>query len=171
MNSHRTTVLGYAVLLLLLVASTRLATADPFLNSDNPEKLFAKGSVHLIYIDADNCSSCVKFNQSHFRKFRKTELATKIYFTRIKTLYYEDTDRDKDWPEFLQWVRDRTNVRRGAPRFIVMSGRLVVGNHYGIDRWERYAVPNLARLTGIDLKASKPKSKSSTSQSKSDRDK
>jgi len=171
MNLRRIRVLGYAVLLLILVSSVRLATADPFLNSDDPEKLFAENSVHLIYIDAANCPDCEKFNQIYFRKFKKTELATKIYFTRIKTTYYQDTDRDKDWPEYLQWVRDKTDVRKGAPRFIVMSGRLVVANHYGNSSWKKDVIRKLARLTGVDLKASKPKSKSSTSQSKSDRDK
>ena len=138
---------------------------------DDPAELFAKGSAHLIYIDADNCSYCDKFNRTFFRSFKKSELATKIYFTRINTLYFEDTDRDKDWPEYVQWVRDRTNVRKGAPRFIVMSGRLVVGNHYGLNAWKQTVVPKLAQLAGVDLKGAKPKTKPKSSNGKQETDK
>ena len=121
---------------------------QPFLICDDPEKLFANGSVHLIYIDAANCSYCDLYKRIYLPNFKKQNLAKKIYFSIIETGDYRDTDRDEDWPEYLQWVRDKTKVHRGTPRFIVMSGRDIVANEGGTRRWNSRVIPLLKQLVG-----------------------
>ena len=121
---------------------------QPFLICNDPEKLFADGSVHLIFIDAANCSDCVKFKKNYFPKFKESELAKNIYLTIIETKDYRDTDRDEDWPEYLQWIRDETKVHQGSPRFIVMSGRDIVANEYNNRRWGSRVIPLLTQLVG-----------------------
>ena len=121
---------------------------QPFLICNDPEKLFADGSIHLIYIDAANCSDCVEYKRNYFPKFKKSELAKNIYLTIIETEDYRDTDRDEDWPEYLQWIRDETKVRQGSPRFLVMSGRNIVANEYNNRRWSSRVIPLLTQLVG-----------------------
>ena len=121
---------------------------QPFLICNDPEKLFADGSVHLIYIDAANCSYCDLYKKIYLPNFKKQNLAKKIYFTIIETGDYRDTDRDEDWPEHLQWIRDKTKVHRGTPRFIVMSGRDIVANEGGTRRWNSRVIPLLKQLVG-----------------------
>ena len=56
---------------------------QPFLICNDPEKLFADGSVHLIYIDAANCPYCVEYKRDYLSKFKKSELAKNIYLSLI----------------------------------------------------------------------------------------
>jgi len=124
------------------------AIIQPFLICNDPEKLFADGSVHLIYIDAANCSDCVEYKRNYFPNFKSSDLAKKIYLTIIETEDYRDTDRDEDWPEYLRWIRDKTKVNRGSPRFIVMSGRDIVANEYNNRRWSSRVIPLSTQLVG-----------------------
>ena len=121
---------------------------QPFLICNDPEKLFADGSVHLIYVDAANCPHCVEYKKNYLSKFKKSELAKNIYFTIIEAEDYRNTALDKDWPEYLQWIRDKTKVRYPHPRFIVMSGRNIVANEVGNYRWRKRVIPLLTQLTG-----------------------
>ena len=75
-------------------------------------------------------------------------MAKKIYLTIIETEDYRDTDRDEDWPEYLQWIREKTEVGYPHPRFIVMSGRNIVANEKGSYRWRKRVIPLLTKLTG-----------------------
>ncbi len=121
---------------------------QPFLICNDPEKLFSDGSVHLIFIDAANCSDCVEYKRNDFPKLKNSELAKNIYLTIIETEDYRNTALDKDWPEYLQWIRAKTKVHSGSPRFIVMSGRNIVANEYNNYRWRKRVIPLLTQLTG-----------------------
>ena len=47
------------------------AIIQPFLICNDPEKLFADGSVHLIYIDAANCTYCNLYKRIYLPNFKK----------------------------------------------------------------------------------------------------
>ena len=132
--------------LVLIAHAFQANSMEPFKTSSNPDELFSKDAVHVIYVDAYNCPDCDEYKMSGLRKFKKTKLASEVYFTTIKTKRYQDTDRDEDWPNHLQWIRNVTNVKKGAPRFVIMSGRTVVDNIYGNRGWRVKAIPLLTRL-------------------------
>lgn len=130
-----------------LLVGCKTPEMKPLNTTNDTSVLYADNSVHLVYIGADNCGYCRRFEAWDLPEFSNSELASKVYVTWVKAFRFQDTDNDEDWPDHLEWVRDETKVDRGTPRFLVLQGRDLKLNTYGTSSFNKKVIPLMERLT------------------------
>jgi hypothetical protein len=110
----------------------------------------------LIYISASNCKFCKDWefafgSEPHMAK--RALLASPegkvLKFRQIDTTHYASTARDADWPEDLRWVRQKTYVGGGTPRFVLVADKVVIANVTRARNMERQILPKVRTLAGL----------------------
>ena len=87
--------------------------------------------IKLIYLFAWNCPPCFRYERKEYREWVASEASRHVEFKKLKFARYQNTRGDRGWPEDLRWVRMKTDVRHGAPRFILLVDDQVVSNYKG----------------------------------------
>ncbi len=89
----------------------------------------------LIYIGADNCGTCKRWEQTRSSKpreskyaFLDTPEAKAVTFRQLGAANYMNTSYDQLWPEDIRWVRTKTYAASGTPRFILIADDKVMLN-------------------------------------------
>ena len=88
----------------------------------------------LIYLSARNCPPCTVFEKKRLPEWASSNAAKTVTFHKFKFARFQNTSGDRGWPEEFRWVREKTYVRIGAPRFIVLLDNRVISNQLG-RRW------------------------------------
>ncbi|MBM3567706.1 MAG: hypothetical protein FJX46_03015 [Alphaproteobacteria bacterium] len=91
--------------------------------------------IGVIYIAADNCPPCTAWERDIGRRSKSAFLAEnralRIEWTEIRARSFGRTNLDADWPPEWRFVRERTNVRSGTPRYLTLVDGKVVANTLG----------------------------------------
>lgn len=141
----------FQTLLVLVVAlSAPGATADVKVGKDT--------RITVVYVGAANCPYCREWETAIGMGYRRDFLASKefpsVEYREVKTPMYSDTSEDQYWPDDLRWVRDKSNAKRGTPRFLVVVGDEVVLNAFGTKGWKNSVVPLIKDLAERKQRAS-----------------
>ena len=91
------------------------------------KKFFSDSSLHLIYIKAFNCKFCEKFSERAIPNFKKTKIASKIYFTTIEVDDFRVPYESTAWPDYLKWVLKKAKFENCGPQFIAIKGHTILG--------------------------------------------
>lgn len=111
----------------------------------------------LVYIGANNCGNCSAWerNIGGGTMNSKSDLLKQlegrpvpITFIRVQTASYMQTADEKFWPADLKWIRDKTYVGSGAPRFVLVSDGKVAANVAGRINIDRKLLPEIDRIAG-----------------------
>jgi len=123
--------LSFILILLVLAGCQSSSTMKGPIAINNPDQILAGSSLHLIYIDAYNCPYCTKFSAEELPGFKKTEIASKIYFTIINVADFRNPGALHAWPDYLKWVPVKfdAELRSCGPQFIAMKGRELLGTY------------------------------------------
>jgi hypothetical protein len=147
----------------LLLAACQTTDADSLGGSpsDLAATPVAAGALHaqsgskltLVYVSAKNCPPCDQWSRAYSgggwmskRQFLAMPEAQEVELRQVETDRYQETGLDKDWPEDLQWARNETNARVGAPRFILILDGKIVANSFGYWKFTSKIVPEVKRL-------------------------
>lgn len=82
--------------------------------------------LQLVYIGAYNCHPCNMWEARIEPSFLASPTRTQITYRKLKFPFFQDIEAGSVWPEDLRWVRDRLQLRRGTPRWIVVRGQEVL---------------------------------------------
>jgi hypothetical protein len=89
----------------------------------------------FLYIAAANCPSCVyskldSNNPALAKKgFLNSPYGKAAAYREVNAYTYMDTGNEKFWPDDLKWIRDKTYVKNGTPRFVLVGDdKKVYGN-------------------------------------------
>ena len=104
----------------------------------------------IVYISAGNCPPCWRFKARDYPVWIKSEEYRHVEFRELNFPQYQRTDEDIYWPGDLRWIREKTDARRGAPRWIVVVDGRVVANERS---WNRKTYPLIQRLVARKLDA------------------
>lgn len=102
--------------------------------------------ITVLYVGAWDCPPCTRWNNNEKKAWMETESFKKVTFREVTTYTYKDTAYIDRWPEDLRWVIKATNVKSGAPRFIMIAGGKVVMNAFGQQGWKERILPALTHF-------------------------
>lgn len=96
----------------------------------------AAGKRMLVYITAANCPNCAKFYFNGGLSKMKALAAQKgVEVRTIDVLRFQSYAGDP-FPSDLAWLKEQ-GVARGAPRFVLISGRSIVKNVLGASKYNK----------------------------------
>ena len=130
MRGNILSIISMSFCLILLVTSSPAfsSTMKGSITINNPEeKFFSDSSLHLIYIKAFNCKFSEKFSEEAIPNFKKTKLASKIYFTTIEVDDFRVPYESTAWPAYLKWVLKKAKFENCGPQFIAIKGHTILG--------------------------------------------
>lgn len=124
------------------------ADADELVKSRNV--VTRKSTIMLIYIGAENCGFCKRWEAGYGANTRAEFLESlegkTVAFREIQTNNFMDTGDLRFWPDDLTWIRDRTYVLSGTPRYVIVLDGRVVMNQSGLRNWREKIRPRLQDL-------------------------
>lgn len=136
----------------------RLKTVLTFAGKTD-EKLAAGArakEITLIYVGAWNCPTCLRWEGadgdapvSSKKSFLATPEAKAAKFRQISAPQFQDTAYDKAWPDDLKWVKEKTYVARGTPRYVLIADGKVVANSFGTRSLVQTIMPKIRQLAGL----------------------
>lgn len=80
----------------------------------------------LIYIGAYDCAPCRTWEATIEPSFLASPTRARITYRKLKFPMFMDIAATSIWPEDLRWVRDRLQLRRGTPRWILVRGEEIL---------------------------------------------
>ena len=113
----------------------------------------ASSKVTLVYISAWNCPPCFVWARKHKPEFEASPARPFITFREVEAYRYQAIGDESIWPGDLQWVREKLNQRRGAPRWIIVDGKEFVAHGKGIRGWTKKIWPKLQQLVATKNQA------------------
>lgn len=108
----------------------------------------SKSEIQVVYIGADNCPPCWKFKANDYPGWVKSAEYRQVTYRELQFARYQATSSDEIWPDDLKWLREATNNRRGAPRWIVLVDGKIVSNEKS---WFRATHPLIRDLVARKL--------------------
>jgi hypothetical protein len=131
----------------LFVAAALASVAIPLLTlGTNPSTSSAPREIALIYVGADDCAPCRRWQNDAGAAFRSTEEFRRLTYREVKSPTLFALLKDEHWPEDLRTFRENLGPGTGVPLWLVLANGVVVGQHAGASRWQTNVWPQLQSL-------------------------
>jgi hypothetical protein len=101
----------------------------------------------LVYVGAEDCPPCRVWQRDEAPVFRSAPEFQRIAYREIKSPKLFDLLNDDYWPDDLRGYRDQLGRGAGAPMWLVILDRKIVGRGSGASQWQSAIVPTLKALS------------------------
>ena len=154
-TQRRSSVCGCGKAILLIVALLAVAACQTMTKyelqsrttlQDAEFTVTPDSEIVLIYLSARNCPPCIVFESKQYPDWARSEAAKSVTFYKFNFNRYQNTSGNYGWPEAFRWVREKTPVQHGAPRYIVLLDNRVISNQMGRKAGWTTTVELLAKL-------------------------
>ncbi len=109
--------------------------------------LAAAAKPTLIYLSAEDCTTCRYWEKAFEPKFRASGEAKAVNFRNVQVHSLTDLREKARWPADLEWLRVHA-PKQASPRFFLVEGKKVIARGDGIDGWTDVIEPRLKKLAG-----------------------
>ena len=100
----------------------------------------------LIYVGAEDCAPCRKWQREDAAGFRASAEFTRILYREVKSPTLFAVLHDEYWPEDLRGYRDRLEPGAGVPLWLVVSNNRIVEQRFGASQWQASILPKIKSL-------------------------
>jgi hypothetical protein len=137
---HARTKVFLALVVAVLVGSLGLLAVDPIPVAPHNDDIL------LIYVGADDCAPCRKWQREDAAGFRASAEFTRILYREVKSPTLFAVLQDEYWPEDLRGYRDRLEPGAGVPLWLVVSNNRIVEQRFGASQWQASILPKIKSL-------------------------
>lgn len=102
--------------------------------------------VTVVYVSAWDCPYCVDWEATAQKAWEQSAERARVDYRVVKAPYFKRVDENRYWPEDIRWIRDKLQISRGTPRFIVVVDGAVVLHRFGTHSWDREVLPLVKKL-------------------------
>ncbi|MBZ0141187.1 MAG: hypothetical protein K8H87_15685 [Pseudorhodoplanes sp.] len=128
------------------LASIAVLGTAAFLVVAAPTRSGEAKNVLLLYVGADDCSPCRKWQSDDGATFRSTAEFSRITYREVKAPKLFEVLKDEYWPDDLRLYRDKLGRGAGVPLWIVVSNGAVVEQRFGAAQWRAAVLPKIRSL-------------------------
>lgn len=96
--------------------------------SEVTRPISASSDILVVYLSAWDCPPCITWDNHVLPEWKKSKLSRQVKFYKLEFPTFGRTDEDQFWPEKLRWIRSRTEVTSGTPRWIVAVNGHIISN-------------------------------------------
>ena len=107
----------------------------------------AHHGVTFVYIGADDCGPCRAWRKSELPKFEASGLRRRVDFRTVLAAHWTNVGDPYYWAADIAWIREDTEISRGAPQYVVARDGKIVLRTFGTGTWKGRVLPLLERLT------------------------
>jgi hypothetical protein len=108
-----------------------------------PRTSVAAEDLLLIYVGAEDCAPCRAWQNGAGDDFRRSSEFARIRYREVKSPHLHDLMGDAHWPDELRGYRSHLKRSDGVPLWFVVSGDVVVAQHFGAEAWHANVLPAL----------------------------
>lgn len=112
--------------------------------------------VIVVYLGADDCGYCGRWEGAAFSEMQKSEEAKWIDFRSIKRLTFRTNPPERDLPDDLKWIYPDIRSQSRTPSFVVIDGGKIILKTSGTDGWKNKAWPLVRKLVAAKKGAGVP---------------
>ena len=105
-----------------------------------------KEDILLIYVGADDCAPCRKWQREDAVAFRASGEFGQITYREVKSPALFDILKDEHWPEELRSYRDRLAPGAGVPLWLIVSDNQIIEQRFGAAEWRTAVLPRIRSL-------------------------
>ena len=98
----------------------------------------------IVYIGANDCSVCHKWEAAHKRALQASCAARGVRFREIQVATIRNIRDARYWPADLRPLLAQFSDRSGTPHFLAVRNGEVVINAWGIGKYQREIAPLVA---------------------------
>jgi hypothetical protein len=106
-----------------------------------------RGDLMVVYLGAEDCAPCRVWQRDVAPAFRATPTFQRISYREVKSPRLFDLLNDEYWPEDLRAYRAQLGQRAGAPMWLIVLDRKIVGHGAGVSAWQEAVMPKIKALT------------------------
>ncbi|GIK80384.1 MAG: hypothetical protein KJZ73_06815 [Pseudorhodoplanes sp.] len=128
------------------LASIAVLGATAFLYFAAPTRSGEAKNVLLLYVGAEDCSPCRKWQKDDGENFRSTTEFSRITYREVKAPTLFELLKDDYWPHDLRSYRDQLGRGTGVPLWIVVSNGVIVEQSSGASKWRAAVLPKIRSL-------------------------
>jgi len=132
-----------------LLLSTPALLLAACAQTPDPTVAAAKAAHHgvtFVYIGADDCPPCLTWRKRELPKWEASATRQKVESRQILAAHYSYVSDPYYWPADLLWIKDDTQLTRGAPQYVVAKDGKVLLRTFGTGSWPTEVLPLLQRL-------------------------
>jgi hypothetical protein len=100
----------------------------------------------LLYVGADDCAPCRRWQSADRTTFRASSEFSRITFREVKSPSVLDILDDEYWPDDLRPHRERIRSGAAVPLWLVVADGVVVERAFGESQWRSAVLPKLRAL-------------------------
>ena len=132
----------FNVIAIVLLASAAVLA----LTIANPRPTRAARAVTLIYVGAENCAPCDRWQRDQGSAFRRSAAFRQITYRQVKSGSLRDVLSDEAWPEDLRRYRAGIGKRAAVPLWLVVADEELVLQGFGAQQWREDVLPAVRAL-------------------------
>ena len=107
----------------------------------------AAKKITLVYVGAENCAPCDKWQHDQKIAFRNSAEFQRLAFREVKSPNLFDVLHDNYWPEDLRLYRQSISRNSGVPLWLVIADDQLIMQGAGISQWQESVFPKIKSLT------------------------
>lgn len=100
----------------------------------------------LLYVGADDCAPCRKWQAGEGAQFRAASVFSRIAYREVKAASLRDVLKDETWPEDLRRYRGELGPGAGVPLWLVIADEKIVDRSFGESQWRTSTLPKIKSL-------------------------
>lgn len=100
----------------------------------------------LIYVGAEDCAPCRKWQREDAMDFRTSAEFSRIVYREVKSPTLFAVLNDENWPTELRGYRDSLPPGAGVPLWLVVSNSRIVEQRFGESQWQTAILPKIKSL-------------------------
>ena len=111
-----------------------------------PPPAQAPNNVTVVYVGAENCAPCDKWQRDQGDIFRRSTEFSRLTYREVKSPSLLDVMKDDYWPEDLRQYRSTIGQGAGVPLWLVIADDRLVMQGFGARQWQGAVLPAIKSL-------------------------
>ena len=101
----------------------------------------------VIYLSADDCTSCRGWERSDLPAFERSIQRKKVEWREVRVQTLRRINLKSEWPADLEWLRVQV-PESATPRFYLIEGDRLIAKGDGVSGWSSVVLPAIQKLGG-----------------------
>ena len=107
----------------------------------------AEAKPTVIYLSADDCTSCRGWERSDLPSFERSVQRKKVEWREVRVKTLRRINVKSEWPADLEWLRVQVPAS-ATPRFYLIEGERLIAKGDGVSGWSTAILPAIQKLGG-----------------------
>jgi hypothetical protein len=111
-----------------------------------PASLPTRSDITLVYVGAEDCAPCRKWQREDGTAFRSSGEFAQITYREVKSPALFDLLKDEHWPQDLRRYRAILAPGAGVPLWFLLADGELVDQGFGAMQWKSTVLPKIRSL-------------------------